>query len=75
MKIIEIYKLGKLIPINYKLNKVNERLKFVQFPYTSSDILNTCVMIFFGFVLLSAITLSISSFFVYMFFFLELSLQ
>jgi hypothetical protein len=46
---IEVYELGKSLNIKYSL-KIDEKLKFSQFPYTGSDIVNTSAFFLLGFV-------------------------
>lgn len=70
MAFYEVYKLGKLIPFKFRLIAIDEKLEFVQFPYDSKDVVGTSIIFFLGFMFLAAATLALSSFFVYMFFFL-----
>jgi hypothetical protein len=69
MGLIDIYAVGKKIPLNYTIPRVDDKLSFVQFPYKASHIINTCLISFIIFSILAAITLKFSIFFVYMFFF------
>lgn len=68
MKLLDIYKLGKRIPI--KIVSIDEKLQFVQFPYNSTSVVGTSIIFFVIFMLLSFISVLYgSSFFVYLFFF------
>jgi hypothetical protein len=47
MNFNSIYELGRRFKIPFNLPKIDQKLKFVFFPYDTAEILSTCVIVFF----------------------------
>lgn len=62
MKLMDIYSLGKLVPIDFKLKGTDRKLSFVYFPYSAKDIIFTSIIIAAFSMLLGNILSPISAF-------------
>ena len=69
----KIYSIGKRIP-SFHVKKVDEKLKFILFPYNSKEILSTCLAVLIVCMFLAFGLSFITKFFLYAFFFLGIIL-
>ena len=69
MKLLDIYKLGKINPITLSFKNDEQRLKFAQFPYTSKEVNGAALLILITTILLTFASSYMSKFLVYFFMF------
>ncbi|MEM4268425.1 MAG: hypothetical protein QXK37_06380 [Candidatus Woesearchaeota archaeon] len=71
MDLLRIYRLGERSPLKFKLPDAEKKLKFVEFPYSSSAVVGVSLgfLVIFTFLSLISISLNLSVFFTYFFIF------
>ncbi len=62
MKLMDIYSLGTLIPLDFSLKKTDKKLSFVFFPYKAKDIIFTSLIIALFSIIMGNILYSVSPF-------------
>ncbi len=69
-----LYEFFKIVPVGFTIPSVDEKMKFVEYPYRSKEITAAALGILIASLILTLVSLSIHMFFVYLFLFVGLIL-
>ena len=62
MKLLNIYEWGKRSPIKFKIDEVDKKLKFVEFPYDSKAVMGVTLGFFITFFFINNVVFNIKIF-------------